>query len=60
MREGNEFLEENGSATKKGGSHIAKQFEYLERTLTNQYSTQEEIKSRLKSRNASYHSVQNL
>jgi hypothetical protein len=29
-------------------------------TLTNQNSIQEEIKSRLKSRNACYHSVQNL
>jgi hypothetical protein len=60
MWEDNEFYEENGSATKKEGSHIAKQFKYLERTLTNQYSTQVEIKSRLKSGNACYYSVQNL
>jgi len=35
-------------------------FKYLERTLTNQNSIQEEIKSRLKSGNNCYHSVQNL
>jgi len=35
-------------------------FKYLERTLQNKNSIQEEIKSRLKSRNACYHSVQNL
>jgi len=33
---------------------------YLEKTLANQNSIQEEIKSRLKSGNACYHSVQNL
>jgi len=36
------------------------EFKYLGTTLTNQYSIQEEIKSRLKSGNACYHSVQNL
>jgi hypothetical protein len=36
------------------------QFEYLGTTIMNQNSIQEEIKSRLKSRNACYHSVQNL
>jgi hypothetical protein len=36
------------------------QLKYLETTLTNQNSVQEEIKSRLKSGNACYHSVQNL
>ena len=36
------------------------EFEYLGTTLTNQSSIQEEIKSRLKSGNACYHSVQNL
>jgi len=36
------------------------EFEYLVTTLTNQNSIQEEIKSRLKSGNACYHSVQNL
>ena len=36
------------------------EFKYLRTTLTNQNSNQEEIKSRLKSGNAFYHSVQNL
>ena len=36
------------------------QFKYLGTTLTNQNSFHEEIKSRLKSGNACYHSVQNL
>jgi len=36
------------------------QFKYLGATLTNQNSIQEETKSRLKSGNACYHSVQNL
>jgi len=36
------------------------EFKYLGKTLTNQNSIQEEIKSRLKSGNACYHSVQNL
>ena len=35
------------------------EFRYLETTLTNQKSIQEEIQSRLKSGNACYHSVQN-
>jgi len=35
-------------------------FTYLGTTLTNQNSMQEEIKSRMKSGNACYHSVQNL
>ena len=33
------------------------EFKYLRTTLTNQNSIQEEIKSRLKSGNACYHSV---
>jgi hypothetical protein len=37
-----------------------KQFKYLGTTLTNLNSNQEEINSRLKSRNACYHSVQDL
>jgi hypothetical protein len=37
-----------------------KQFKYLGTTLTNQNSIHEEIKSRLKSGNACYHSVKNL
>ena len=36
------------------------EFKYLGTTLTNQNSIQEVIKSRLKSGNARYHSVQNL
>jgi len=36
------------------------QFKYFATTLTNQNSIQEEMKSRLKSGNACYHSVQNL
>jgi hypothetical protein len=36
------------------------QFKYLGTILTNQNSIQEEIKSRLKSESACYHSVQNL
>jgi hypothetical protein len=36
------------------------EFKYLGTTLTNQNSIQEEIKSRLKSGNVCYHSVQNL
>jgi len=36
------------------------EFRYLGTTLTNQNSIQEEIKSRLKSGNACYHSVQNI
>ena len=36
------------------------EFKYLGKTLTNQNSIAEEIKSRLKSGNACYHSVQNL
>ena len=36
------------------------EFKYLGTTLTNQNSIAEEIKSRLTSGNACYHSVQNL
>jgi hypothetical protein len=36
------------------------EFKYLVTTLTNKNSVQEEIKSRLKLRNACYYSVQNL
>jgi hypothetical protein len=36
------------------------EFKYLETTLTNQNSTQEQIKSRMKSGNVFCHSVQNL
>jgi hypothetical protein len=36
------------------------QFRYFRRTITNQHLIQEEIKRRLNSDNACYHSVQNL
>jgi hypothetical protein len=36
------------------------QFKYLGTTVTNQNPIQEEIKNRVKSRNACYHSVQDL
>jgi hypothetical protein len=36
------------------------EFKYLETILTNQNSIQEEIKGRLKSGKACYHSVQNI
>ena len=36
------------------------EFKYLGTNLTNQNSIQEEINSTLKSRNACYHSVQNI
>jgi hypothetical protein len=39
---------------------ILEQFKCLGTTLTNQNSIHEEIKSRLKSRNTCYHSVQDL
>jgi hypothetical protein len=39
---------------------MVKDFKYLRTTLTNQNSIQEEIKSRMKSENACYHSVQNI
>jgi len=37
-----------------------KQFKYFKTTLMNQTSTQEEIKSTVKSENVCYHSVQNI
>ena len=37
-----------------------KQFKYLAESLTNQNPVPEEVESRVKSGNASYHSVQNL
>jgi len=39
---------------------MVEQFRYLGTTFTNQNSIQEEIQSRLKSRNACCHSVQNI
>jgi hypothetical protein len=52
---------QNGYIQKGNESfETVEQFKYLETTLTNQNSIHEEIKSRLKSGNACYHSVQNL
>ena len=42
------------------GVERVEEFKYLGKTLTNQNSIAEEIKSRLRSGNACYHSVQNL
>jgi len=39
---------------------MVEEFKYLGETLTNQNSVQKEIKSRLNSGNAGYHSVQNF
>ena len=46
----------NGNST----SERVEEFKYLGTTLTNQNSIVEEIKSRLRSRNACYHPVHNL
>jgi len=43
-----------------GSFERVEQFKYWGTTLTNQKSIQDEIKSRLKSGNACYHSVQSL
>jgi len=45
--------------TDNSSFETAEEFKYL-RTLTNQNSIQEKVKSRLKSGNACYHLVQNL
>jgi hypothetical protein len=51
-----------GHSVKIDNSSIERveEFKYLGMTLSDQNSIQEEIKSRLKSGNACYHSVQNL
>jgi hypothetical protein len=46
--------------TDNNSSEGVEQFKYLGTTLTNQNSIQEEIKSRLRSGNTCYHSVQNI
>jgi hypothetical protein len=46
--------------TENGSFERVNQFQYLETTLTNQCSLEEEIKRRLKSGNVCFHSVQNL
>ena len=46
--------------TDNSSFEMVEQFKYLGKTLTNQNSVLEDIKSRLKSGNACYHSVQNL
>jgi hypothetical protein len=52
---------ENGNVRISNKSfETVKQFKYFGTTLTNQNSVHEEIKSRLKSGNACYHSMQNL
>jgi hypothetical protein len=44
----------------KSDNNYFEKFKYLRTSLTNQYYIQKEIKSRLKSGNACYNSVQNL
>jgi len=53
---------EQSHSIKNDNSSLARveEFKYLGTTSTNQNSIQEEIKSRLKSGNTCYHSVQNL
>jgi hypothetical protein len=46
--------------TDSSSFEMVEDFKYLGRTLANQKSIQEEIKSRLRLGNACYHSVQNL
>ena len=60
------FLDQNAGRSHSiktddnSSSEMVEEFKYLGTTLTNQYSLQEEIKSRLKSGNVCYYSVQNL
>ena len=50
----------HGVRTDNSTFERVEEFKYLGTTLTNQNSIQEEIKSRLRSGNARYHSVQNF
>jgi hypothetical protein len=52
--------DEDNMKTDNNSFERAEEFKYLGTTLTHQNSIQGEIKSRLKSENACYHSVQNL
>jgi len=52
--------DQNAGRSHSKKSEKEEEFKYLGTTLTNQNSIQEEIKSRLKSKNACYHLVQNL
>jgi hypothetical protein len=56
----NQTAEHNHNIKTDNKSFERVEFKYLGATLTNQNSIHEEIKSRLKSGNACYHSVQNL
>jgi hypothetical protein len=60
-KKGNNFIKRpQDEVTDNNSFDMVEEFKYLGTTLTNQNSIQEEIKSRLKSGNACYHSVQNL
>ena len=50
----------NKMKTDNNSFEMVEEFKYLGTTITNPNSIHEEIKSRLKSGNACYHSVQNL
>jgi len=50
----------HGTKIDNSSFETAEQFTYLETILTNQNSIQQEMRSRMKSGNACYHSVQNL
>jgi hypothetical protein len=58
-RHSNSGQNQNIRIANESFENVAK-FKYLGRTLTNQNDIRDEIKSRLNSRNACYHSVQNL
>jgi hypothetical protein len=49
-------MNQNIRVANESFQNVAK-FKYFETTLTNEYDTQDEIKSRLNSGNACYHSV---